>query len=92
MGAQEKKYLLHIGVSIRVCVGKNSSVLPAARILQFQDLLSVLMIQRALTSCFISVQIYFKLKSQGHRDLLRMCQTFVPVTVSSNQFYRASVI
>lgn len=81
MGPQKKQYLLHVGVSIRVRVGKNPSVLPATRILQLQDLLTVLMIQRALTGCFISVQIYFKLRSQGHRDLLRICQTFVPVTV-----------
>lgn len=70
----EECYLLQIGVSIRVSVGKDSSVLPAIQILQLKNLLAVLMIQRALTGCFILVQIYFELRSQRNKVLLRICQ------------------
>lgn len=61
-------YLLQIGVSIRVSVGKDPPVLPATWIFQLQNLLTVLMIQRALTGCFILVQIYFKLRSQRNKS------------------------
>lgn len=61
---EKEQYLLQTGVSVRVSVGKNALVLPATRVLQLQDLLPVLMIQRALAGAFILVQIYFKLNSQ----------------------------
>ena len=81
MGPWKEQYLLQVGVSIRVSVGKDPSVPPSTRILQLQDLLAVLMVQRALTGRFILVQIHFKLQSQGKRDLLRLCRTFIPITV-----------
>lgn len=81
MGPWEEQYLLQIGESITVSVGKDSSVLPSTGTLQLQDVLTVLLIQRALTGCLILVQIYFKLRSRGKEDLVRPCQTFVPETV-----------
>lgn len=63
MMPQKEQYLFQVGVSIRVSVGEDPPVFPAARILQLQDLLAVLMIQWTLTRRLILVQIYFKLRS-----------------------------
>lgn len=69
MVLQKEEYLFQVGVSIRVSVGEDSPVFPAARILQLQDLLAVLMIQWTLTCGFVLVQIYFKLKSPQRNTL-----------------------
>lgn len=56
--------LLQIGEPITVSVGKDSSVPPSTGTLQLQDVLPVLLVQRALTGCLVLVQIYFKLAKE----------------------------